>query len=43
MNEVRANGGIYDMNARYNTKMEGYTTQISYMKELSDINFGHNW
>ncbi len=37
MNEVQANGGIDDINARYNTKMEGYTTQMSYMKELSKI------
>ncbi len=24
MNEVQANGGIDDINARYDTKMEGY-------------------
>jgi hypothetical protein len=37
MNEVQANGGIDDINARYNTKMEGYTTRMSYMKELGEI------
>ncbi len=31
MNEVQANGGIGDINARYNNKMEGYTTWMSYM------------
>jgi hypothetical protein len=35
MNEVQ--GGIDDINARYNTKMEGYTTRMSYMKELSEM------
>ena len=37
MNEVQANGGIDGINARYNTKMEGYTTLMSYMKELSEM------
>ncbi len=36
MNEVQANGGIDDINARYNTKMEGYTTRMSYMKGSSE-------
>lgn len=35
MNEVQANGGIDDINVRYNTKMEGYTTRMSDMKELA--------
>jgi hypothetical protein len=29
MNEDQSNGGIDDMNARYNTKMEGYMIQMS--------------
>lgn len=37
MNEVKANGGIHDINARFNTKMEGYTTRTSYIKELAEI------
>lgn len=34
MKEVQASGGIDNINARYNTKMEGYTTRMPYMKEL---------
>jgi len=34
MNEVQANRGIYDINARYKTEMEGYRTRMSYMREL---------
>ncbi len=37
MNEVQANGGIDDINARYNTKMEGYTTRMPDMKELCEM------
>ncbi len=37
MNEIQANGGEDDMNAIYNTRMEGYTMRMSYMKELGDI------
>ncbi len=37
MNEVQANGGIDDINARYNTKMEGYKIWMSYMKELGEM------
>ncbi len=36
MIEVQANGGIDDINARYNTKMEGHTTRMSY-EELCPI------
>ena len=37
MDDVQANGGIDDINARYNTKMEGYTIRMSYMKEGGGI------
>lgn len=37
MNEVQANGGIDNLNARYNTKMEGYTTRMLCMEELYSI------
>lgn len=37
MNFVQANGSIGDKNARYNTKMERYTTRMLYMKELAAI------
>ena len=37
MNDAQANVGIDGINARYNTKMEGYTTQMSYMKNLAAI------
>ena len=37
MNEVLANGGIDDINARYNTRMEGYTTRMPYMMEFYEI------
>lgn len=36
MNQVQANGGI-GINAGYNAKIEGYTTRMSYMKELAAI------
>lgn len=31
------NEDINDNNVRYNAKMEGYTTMMSYMNELSEI------
>jgi len=37
MNDVQANRGIYDLNARYNTEMKGYRTRMSYMMELCVI------
>ena len=33
MNDAQANGGIDN----YNTKMEGYTIRMSYMKKLAAI------
>ena len=33
MNEVQANGGIDDINARHNRKIEGYKTQMLNMNE----------
>jgi hypothetical protein len=39
-NEVQANGGIDNINARYNIKIERYIIGISYMKELGDM---PNW
>jgi|GEM_PF-2490830 len=37
MNDVQSDGGIDDINARYNTRMEGYTTRMAYMRELYAI------
>lgn len=37
MNEVQAKGGIDDINARHNTKMEGFMTRMSYMEKLFEI------
>jgi len=37
MNEGQANGGIGDMNARNNTRMEGYRTRITYVKGLCGV------
>ena len=37
MNCAQTNGSIGDINARYNTKIEGYTTRMLYMKKLAAI------
>ncbi len=37
MNEVQANGGIDDINARYITRMEGSAILMSYVRELYTI------
>ena len=37
MGEVKSNSGIDDTNVRYNSKIEGHTTRMSYMNKLFAI------
>ncbi len=37
MNEVQENGGIDDINASYNTRIEGCTTRMPDMKGFGEI------
>lgn len=39
MNGVQASGGTDDINARYNTRMKGYTAPMSDIKELCETEY----